>query len=471
MYVETFDGGSRYVRLESGDWDKIKGKRIVGEGKITGLTNADGENHPAVIRTDEGSLFTPTELDFAQFDGRHQCVDFGARRALKEERRSDRDTEDDTSERLVTDGGESVDSKCESESVGDETPAFPSEISTFEASVRRNMNKNWSLASDVWRLEDESSDSRLLVTFNHRESISRIQLSTQPPWVDSEVTVDVYRPLSKDEAARGQAEDVNDLTVTTKTFDMMGEAVWFAEYFARTVDERIPENPATMLHGPVEQNGTTRDTDCPISDGGEDPTRHVDDETIEDATESNYDEYHPDWLTVDEARDLLAAIQRSWEAVWDIHMDALENGDLELVAASGDVLVFADHNGTMWGNEFTHGELEDRDLDRAAKRTIKQVHHAVAKQYTDYPWETSDPFVIRKPDSFDAGQRFVEAFINGLRQQGISPGRAWAVYGVHVAGHSRNQWASMNGYSDHSPVSEGLRKVEEKEPYIPVMHA
>lgn len=206
------------------------------------------------------------------------------------------------------------------------------------------------------------------------------------------------------------------------------------------------------------------------SEAAEDSTVHVDDETIEAAIESNYDEYNPDWLSVDEARDLLAAIQRSWEAVWDIHMDALEGGDLELVAANGDLLVFADHSGTMWGNEFTHGELEERDLDRAAKRAIKQVHHEVAKQYTDYAWETSDPFVIRKPDSFEAGQRFVEAFVNGLKQQGLSPGRAWAVYGVHVAGHSRNQWASMNGYSDHSSVSEALRKVEEKEPYIPVMH-
>lgn len=136
---------------------------------------------------------------------------------------------------------------------GTDAPALGSEhMDQFEASIRRKISGNWSLASGVWDLSDDSTDSRLLVTFHHRDSISRIQLSTDPPWVDANVRVEVYRPLSKEQAREGPEDDVNDLTVTDKTFDMLPEAVWFAEHFARTVDERIPEDPATNLYGPVD---------------------------------------------------------------------------------------------------------------------------------------------------------------------------------------------------------------------------
>lgn len=81
MFEETIQGAnesvaSNYTRLESEDWDAIKGKRINGHGKISGLTNAEGEHHPAVIKTEDGALFTPEELKFADFDGRHGILDF-----------------------------------------------------------------------------------------------------------------------------------------------------------------------------------------------------------------------------------------------------------------------------------------------------------------------------------------------------------------------------------------------------------
>lgn len=56
----------------------------------------------------------------------------------------------------------------------------------------------------------------------------------------------------------------------------------------------------------------------------------------------------------------------------------------------------------------------------------------------------------------------VEEFINVLLQRGLSPGQAWAYYGVEVREHSRNEWSKKCGYSDHSAVSEPLRKAMEK---------
>lgn len=142
---------------------------------------------------------------------------------------------------------------------GKDTPSFGTdEMSQFEASVRRHIQGNFSLAGGKWSLEDDSStytsdgETRHshLVTFNHRDSISRIQLSSSGGWVDTDVKIEVYQPLSKAEAREGPTEDVNDLTVTVKTLDMLGEAVWLAEYFARSAEDRIPEDPAVNLHGP-----------------------------------------------------------------------------------------------------------------------------------------------------------------------------------------------------------------------------
>lgn len=55
-----------------------------------------------------------------------------------------------------------------------------------------------------------------------------------------------------------------------------------------------------------------------------------------------------------------------------------------------------------------------------------------------------------------------ESLINDLLQKALSPGQAWAYYGVKVRGYSRNEWAKRCGYSDHSAVSEALRKAEAK---------
>lgn len=248
-------------------------------------------------------------------------------------------------------------------------------------------------------------------------------------------------------APRGELEVEGDMLIVT-----VEKKGWTTVYELR-------------LHGdefePIEED----DEDEPeiVADGGEDVTNHVDDEEIEDAIDRHDDPDHPDALTVEEVRDLLAEIQLSFEEFWNEHMDTLEDGGLEVVEDTGDVVVFADHTGHGWNEE-----LKAIDADGVSRSVIMSVHHAVADRLTDYSWSTSDPIVVRKPNG-DGGQRYVEAVVNSLTNEGLSPGQAWAVYGVHVAGHSRNGWASMCGYSDHSAVSEPLRKANEKAPHIALL--
>lgn len=68
---------------------------------------------------------------------------------------------------------------------------------------------------------------------------------------------------------------------------------------------------------------------------------------------------------------------------------------------------------------------------------------------------------VAKSDGIEDGQQYAEAVINGLLRRGLSPGQAWAYYGVEIRGNSRNSWATRCGYSDHSAVSEAVRKAKQ----------
>lgn len=228
-------------------------------------------------------------------------------------------------------------------------------------------------------------------------------------------------------------------------------------------EDEIEEEPSledelSAILSSDDEDGTEAEVAC---DGGEDVTEHIRDEEIESAIARHDDTDHPEVTTLEEARNLLAEIQFSFERYWMEFMDLVEDGDLEVVEDTGDVLVLADHTGHGWGDE-----LSELDADRVTASVLESTHHAAANRLVSYSWSTSDPFVIRKPDGVQNGQRYVEAVMNFLISEGLSPGQAWSVYGVHVAGHSRNAWAVMCGYSDHSAVSEPLRKAKEKAPHL-----
>lgn len=163
--------------------------------------------------------------------------------------------------------------------------------------------------------------------------------------------------------------------------------------------------------------------------------------------------------------DLLEAVQEDIVDFWDEHMAAVEEGGLRLVAESDDAIVFADLKGEFWRAQFDlvveHINLLGIE-DDGVPETILAAHHNAAYRIVDYNWSTANPVVFGKPTDFDNAQRFVEATVNSLIARGLSPGQAWAFYGVVIRGVSRNKWAQRCGYADHSAVSEAVRKAEEK---------
>lgn len=197
----------------------------------------------------------------------------------------------------------------------------------------------------------------------------------------------------------------------------------------------------------------------------------ADDTTIEDALEQHDDPGHPDALSVDDVRELLAHVQHDTEAVWDQWMDNVERGETQVVALDGDVVVFdtGEHDTVRVALEAYGGDIE---VDDIAERVVSTIHHRLAEEVApDYSWGTTYPRVARLPADAEAGQAFAESVVNSLMGHGLSPGQAWAVYGVEVRGHSRNQWAKRCGYTDHSAVSEPLRKAESKAGHLGVFNS
>lgn len=198
-----------------------------------------------------------------------------------------------------------------------------------------------------------------------------------------------------------------------------------------------------------------------VTDGGEDATDYAADETIETAINQHDDPDHEDATTVEEVRELLATLQYGVaEENWDLYMDHIEDGSIEVVADCGDVLVLSTGEHRMFTDEIE----AIHDVDDTTMDVVSGVLHDVAKRLTNYNWGYSYPLVIKKPEGEDAGQRYVDAIVNSLIRQGLSPGQAWAIYGVKIRGNSRNQWASRCGYNDHSAVSEAVRKGLDKLP-------
>jgi len=191
----------------------------------------------------------------------------------------------------------------------------------------------------------------------------------------------------------------------------------------------------------------------------------VSDDTIRTAIESNDDPGHPDALSVDEVRELLAAIQEGAEVVWDTYMDQIERGTIEVVAESSDTVVLStgDRNYVAEGLDAVADEVA-ADVDEIAQSVVTQIHHELAEQRCDRNWGYSWPFVVAKPEGFDGGQAYVEAVVNGLQERGLSPGQAWAYYGVEIRGESMNRWGKRKGDHDHKNVSDALAKAKQKLP-------
>ena len=243
----------------------------------------------------------------------------------------------------------------------------------------------------------------------------------------------------------------NKTTIYTITVRVHGDG------FESAADEETDANSD-------DEPSTDADNSHPIvADGGEDVTSHIDDETIEDAIEQHDDPSHPDAATVEEVRKLLVWLQQDAEDWWSEMMDNIERGGSDIITETDNVLVISTGKHDAVRERLADYEVvTDTDLDGTTVDVVSGVIHDVARQLTDYDWGVAYPFVVQKSSGVEDGQQFVEAIINSLLRRGLSPGQAWAYYGVKIRGHSRNQWATRCGYSDHSAVSEPLRKAEQK---------
>lgn len=190
-----------------------------------------------------------------------------------------------------------------------------------------------------------------------------------------------------------------------------------------------------------------------VADGGEAATEHVSEESVDSALGS---EGTDDERAV--LRDALADVQASVQEYWGEWMQAVEEGSAEVVAEDDDAIVLADHSGYNWGEELDALDVPEDWMLQA----VQDAHLAEARDRTDWDWSASDPFVVTKRGTIGHGELLVEAIVNSLLRRGCSPGQAWAYYGVEIRGNSRNAWSKRCGYSDHSAISEPLRKAEEK---------
>jgi len=195
-------------------------------------------------------------------------------------------------------------------------------------------------------------------------------------------------------------------------------------------------------------------------DGGSDVTDHVEDETIEEAIDAHDDPDHEDATTVTEVRDILAALNESVRVHWSEWLDNIESGDAQVIDETDELIVLDTGTIDKVREEIAHHP--EIDADGSTVDVVSAVMHEVAREHSNHDWGVTYPFVVRKGGSFVNVQEYVEAVLNGLRRRGVSPGQAWAYYGVEIRGHSRNHWAARCDYSDHSAVSEAVRKAESK---------
>ena len=187
-------------------------------------------------------------------------------------------------------------------------------------------------------------------------------------------------------------------------------------------------------------------------------TRHVADEELRAVIEHYDDPDHPDALTVREARDLLADVQRAVEDRWAEYLERVRTGDLAVVRDTGSVVVFRDPTRRAWD------ELLDAvDCYDQVDRTVARVsHHQAATRLLDREFEGADPLLVRKPEDADAGQRFVEAVVTRLLRAGVPPEEAWAYYGLEVRGYDLQEWTDRCGYDDRVTVADAAETARDR---------
>jgi hypothetical protein len=265
----------------------------------------------------------------------------------------------------------------------------------------------------------------------------------------------------------GSALAGDDRSIRHFKFDLIeGDASAFVSDDPKLTEEQIVDedgNVENFEHRATSDDGGGEDDDPEImTDGGVDidRTEHFDDAEIGESIDGTG---AGELVSPVDLREYLAAIQESFEAIWDIHLDSIEDGHFTVVGETDDLLVLADHTGHGWGDELDllerEGELAEAERPEIAS-ALSRAHHRAAKRLCDYSWSTADPFVIAKPDGFNDGERFVDAMLMWLMdERGLSAGVALDWLMVEHRGLSQNEWSRRAG-KDQSSISQNVNKAK-----------
>lgn len=184
-------------------------------------------------------------------------------------------------------------------------------------------------------------------------------------------------------------------------------------------------------------------------------TSHITDETIRTAISTRIDPSDQDAPSIGQVRSLLDHLQDEFVGYWGEICDTIEQGSLSVEYDTGEVVVLHDENGYEW-QEW----LDAIGVDNEVLQSVLRGCHRIAQsEVSDVGY--SDALVVKKPADAEAGQLLVECIVNGLQARGLSPGQAWAYYGVEIRRNSMKSWGTRKGDYDHKNVSDALKKAKQ----------
>ncbi len=188
----------------------------------------------------------------------------------------------------------------------------------------------------------------------------------------------------------------------------------------------------------------------------------ISDEDIRAAIRTNDDPGRPGAWTSSAVRRSLGRIDEVFEASWGEHMNAVEGGDLEVIAETPAAIVFADHSGDTWNEVLDGLDLDPVGSEGVLQSVLVKTHHNAAIRRTGRSPAGASPLVVGKPGGFEAGRRFVEAVVNGLQSRGLSPGQSWAYYSAEIRESAGAARGGHSGDPGHGSVSDALENARER---------
>ena len=194
----------------------------------------------------------------------------------------------------------------------------------------------------------------------------------------------------------------------------------------------------------ADADGDENEDDEPevVTDGGEDVSGIVTDADIEAAIESNDDPDHEDAYTVEDVREVLAAIHTDIIGWWDDHQDAIDDGAYEIAHEDRDVIVLAE-SGHFWGEQFEAMQIGDEH--GILHSIVVSLHHTAARKCCDYSWSVKTPVVVAKTAEFRAGEQQVLREIGRRTDQFGSVARAVDTIATETHGIQKSAWANLTG--------------------------